>query len=66
MASVLRPINYSNPEMIQMNEYGFDFAVRTYLPMTPEYGTIEIVHTISKQVYNATLGYKEYKVQNEV
>jgi len=43
---VLNPINYTDPEITQMNEFGFDFALRTGYPISPEYGDIAVEHKV--------------------
>jgi len=44
MATILRPIDSENPEIFQMKEYGFNFAVRATSPMTPNIGALEVIH----------------------
>jgi len=46
MASILRPINYTNPEMIKINEHGFDFAVGASFDLTPQVGNMIIYHEV--------------------
>jgi len=58
MASILRPINYSEPQMIQINEHGFDFAVHASFPLPLEVGNLIIYHEVIEQIYNETLGSK--------
>jgi len=42
MAHILKPVNYTNPELIQLNEYGFDIAFRTEKQFGPEIGEIVV------------------------
>ena len=47
-------INYSNPEMIQINEFGFDLMFAITKPMTPDIGTLGLYMRVLDQIPDST------------
>jgi len=52
MSTTLNPVNYSQPVIKQMNELGFDFAFKTFMPITPDYGSLLILKVVREKIFN--------------
>jgi hypothetical protein len=56
----IKAVNYTNPEMVQINELGFDFSFQIDTPITPRLGRMALYREIDYRLFNETTGVDDY------
>jgi hypothetical protein len=55
----IKAVNYTNPEMLQVNDLGFDLAYELNVPMTPNYGIMTLNYETDYRIKNNVTGEEE-------
>jgi hypothetical protein len=57
--SFIEELNYTNPDIVQINELGFDVAFNFWPPLTPDIGYMVVTHDLIHWEKNNVTGSME-------
>ncbi len=54
--------DFMNPDIQQVNELGFDFAIQTDSPLIPAIGSIVVYHEMNHRIKNNVTGNQDFHI----